>query len=70
MIVRKRRLSWEKMRQSSGLLVWQVLQKLREICGRRLHHRWDLEVEALKMVWPMPESWKPAFSGYYVAGRR
>ena len=39
MIVRKTAAELEKMRRS-GLLVWQILQKLKEIGGGRGHHAW------------------------------
>ena len=63
MIVRKTQAELEKMRRS-GLLVWQVLQKLREICVEGCTTM-DLEVEALKMM--ADAGAKPAFKGYYVA---
>ncbi len=62
MIVRKTAAELEKMRRS-GLLVWQILQKLKEIAVEGAS-TWDLEVVAEKMV--ADAGAKPAFKGYYV----
>ena len=62
MIVRKTPAELEKMRRS-GLLVWQVLQKLREIAVEGVT-TWDLEVAAEKMM--ADAGARPAFKGYYV----
>jgi methionyl aminopeptidase len=62
MIVRKTAGELEKMRRS-GLLVWQILQKLKEIAIEGAS-TWDLEVAAEKMVGDAGA--KPAFKGYYV----
>ncbi|PWT97475.1 MAG: type I methionyl aminopeptidase [Terriglobia bacterium] len=62
MIVRKTAAELEKMR-SSGLLVWQILQKLREMVAEGVSTM-DLEMAAEKM---MREAGAfPAFKGYYV----
>jgi len=62
MIVRKTAAELEKMRRS-GLLVWQILQKLKEMVGEGLSTM-ELEVAAVKM---MDEAGaRPAFKGYYV----
>src|SRR3954464_2502249 len=62
MIVRKTAAELEKMR-CSGLLVWEILQKLKEIAVEGAS-TWDLEVAAEKMV--ADAGAKPAFKGYYV----
>jgi methionyl aminopeptidase len=62
MIVRKTPAELEKMRRS-GLLVWQILQKLKEMAVEG-STTWDLEVAAEKMV--SDAGAKPAFKGYYV----
>jgi methionyl aminopeptidase len=62
MIVRKTAAELEKMRRS-GLLVWQILQKLKDIAVEGAT-TWDLEVAAEKMV--ADAGAKPAFKGYYV----
>jgi methionyl aminopeptidase len=62
MIVRKTPAELEKMRRS-GLLVWQVLQKLRELAVEGATTL-DLEVAAEKMI--ADAGAKPAFKGYYV----
>jgi methionyl aminopeptidase len=62
MIVRKTPAELEKMRRS-GLLVWQVLQKLREIAVEGVT-TFDLEVAAEKMM--ADAGARPAFKGYYV----
>ena len=62
MIVRKTAAELEKMRRS-GLLVWQILQKLREIAVEGASTM-DLEVAAAKMI--EEAGAKPAFKGYYV----
>jgi methionyl aminopeptidase len=62
MIVRKTPAELEKMRRS-GLLVWQVLQKMREIAVEGAT-TWDLEVAAVKMM--TDAGARPAFKGYYV----
>ena len=62
MIVRKTAAELEKMRRS-GLLVWQILEKLREMVAEGVSTM-DLEVAAAKM---MAESGAiPAFKNYYV----
>lgn len=62
MIVRKTAAELEKMRRS-GLLVWQILQKLKDMVVEGLSTM-ELEVAAVKM---MDEAGaKPAFKGYYV----
>jgi len=62
MIVRKTAAELEKMRRS-GLLVWQILQKLKELAVEGAT-TWDLEVAAEQMV--ADAGAKPAFKGYYV----
>jgi methionyl aminopeptidase len=62
MIVRKTAAELEKMRRS-GLLVWEILQKLKEMAVEGVS-TWDLEVVAEKMV--ADAGAKPAFKGYYV----
>lgn len=62
MIVRKTPAELEKMRRS-GLLVWQILQKLREVAVEGATTM-DLEVVAEKMI--ADAGAKPAFKGYYV----
>jgi methionyl aminopeptidase len=62
MIVRKTAAELEKMRRS-GLLVWQILHKLKEITVEGAS-TWDLEVAAEKMV--SDAGARPAFKGYYV----
>jgi methionyl aminopeptidase len=62
MIVRKTAAELEKMRRS-GLLVWQVLQKMKEIAVEGASTM-DLEVAAGKMI--DDAGAKPAFKGYYV----
>jgi len=62
MIVRKTAAELEKMRRS-GLLVWQILQKLKEIAVEGAS-TWDLEVVAEKMM--SDAGARPAFKGYYV----
>ena len=62
MIVRKTAAELEKMRRS-GLLVWQILHKLKEIAVEGAS-TWDLEVAAEKMV--SEAGARPAFKGYYV----
>jgi len=61
MIIRKSPAELEKMRRS-GLLVWEILNKLRSMVqeGVTTH---DLEVEAEKMM--LDAGAKPAFKGYY-----
>lgn len=61
MIVRRSASELEKMRRS-GLLVWEILQKLSEMAGEGVS-TWDLEVAADKMV--KDAGAKPAFKGYY-----
>jgi len=61
MIVRKTAAELEKMRRS-GLLVWQLLQKLKEIAVEGATTM-DLEVVAEKMI--ADAGAKPAFKGYY-----
>jgi methionyl aminopeptidase len=63
MIVRKTPAELEKMRRS-GLLVWQILQKLKEMAVEGCSTM-DLEVAALQMM--ADAGAKPAFKGYYVA---
>ncbi len=63
MIVRKTAAELEKMRRS-GLLVWQILQKLKELSVEGAT-TWDLEVAAEKMM--ADAGARPAFKGYYVA---
>jgi methionyl aminopeptidase len=62
MIVRKTAAELEKMRRS-GLLVWQILQKLKELAVEGATTM-DLEVVAEKMI--ADAGAKPAFKGYYV----
>ncbi len=62
MIVRKTAAELEKMRRS-GLLVWQILQKLREMSVEGISTL-DLEHAAEKMI--ADAGAKPAFKGYYV----
>jgi methionyl aminopeptidase len=62
MIIRKTAAELEKMRRS-GLLVWQILEKLREMVEEGVSTM-DLEVAAAKMV--ADAGAKPAFKGYYV----
>ena len=62
MIVRKTAAELEKMRRS-GLLVWQILQKLKETAVEGASTM-DLEVTAAKMI--ADAGAKPAFQGYYV----
>jgi methionyl aminopeptidase len=62
MIVRKTAAELEKMRRS-GLLVWQILQKLKELAVEGATTM-DLEVVAVKMM--ADAGAKPAFKGYYV----
>src|SRR6202158_4244889 len=62
MIVRKTAAELEKMRRS-GLLVWQILQKLKEIAVEG-SSTMDLELVAEKMI--ADAGAKPAFKGYYV----
>src|SRR6202142_3608788 len=62
MIVRKTGAELEKMRRS-GLLVWQVLQKMKEIAVEGASTM-DLEVAADKMMGD--GGGKPAFKGSYV----
>src|SRR5689334_13455476 len=62
MIVRKTAAELEKMRRS-GLLVWQILQKLKDLAVEGASTM-DLEVAAEKMV--ADAGARPAFKGYYV----
>ncbi len=62
MIVRKTAAELEKMRRS-GLLVWQILQKLKEMAVEGVSTM-DLEVAAEKMM--ADAGAKPAFKDYYV----
>ena len=62
MIVRKTTAELEKMRRS-GLLVWQILQKLRELVREGVTTM-DLEMAAEKMM--ADAGARPAFKGYYV----
>src|SRR5215471_8799982 len=62
MIVRKTAAELEKMRRS-GLLVWQILQTLKELAVEGAT-TWDLEVAAEKMV--SDAGARPAFKGYFV----
>ncbi len=62
MIVRKTASELEKMRRS-GLLVFQILQKVKEIAVEGASTM-DLEVAAEKMI--ADAGAKPAFKGYYV----
>src|SRR5205807_6460883 len=63
--LRKTAAELEKMRRS-GLLVWQILQKLKEISVEGASTM-DLEVAAEKMV--ADAGARPAFKGYYVPAR-
>ncbi|MBZ5576860.1 MAG: type I methionyl aminopeptidase [Acidobacteriia bacterium] len=62
MIVRKTAAELEKMR-ASGLLVWRVLQKLKEMATEGVSTM-DLEVAAEKMI--AEAGARPAFKGYFV----
>jgi methionyl aminopeptidase len=62
MIVRKTAAELEKMRRS-GLLVWQILQKMKEMTVEGVSTM-DLEVAAGKMI--ADAGARPAFKGYYV----
>src|SRR5438477_2500368 len=62
MIVRKTALELEKMRRS-GLLVWEILQKLKELAVEGATTM-DLEVTAERMI--ADAGARPAFKGYYV----
>ena len=62
MIVRKTAAELEKMRRS-GLLVWEVLQKMKELAVEGASTM-DLEVAAEKMI--ADAGARPAFKGYYV----
>ena len=62
MIVRKTAAELEKMRRS-GLLVWEILQKLKGMVAEGLSTM-QLEVAAAKMM--EDAGAKPAFKGYYV----
>jgi methionyl aminopeptidase len=62
MIVRKTAAELEKMR-CSGLLVWKVLQKLKEIAVEGATTM-DIEIAAVKMI--ADAGALPAFKGYYV----
>ena len=62
MIVRKTAAELQKMRRS-GLLVWQILEKLKEIVTEGVSTM-DLEVAAAKMM--ADASAIPAFKNYYV----
>ena len=62
MIVRKTAAELEKMRRS-GLLVWQILQKVKELAVEGATTM-DLEIAADKMI--ADAGAKPAFKGYYV----
>ena len=62
MIVRKTAGELEKMR-ASGLLVWRILQKLKEMVKEGISTM-DLEVAAEKMM--ADAGARPAFKGYYV----
>ena len=61
MIVRKTQAELEKMRRS-GLLVWEILQKLASMVGEGVSTQ-DLEVTAEKMM--QDAGARPAFKGYY-----
>src|SRR5438270_7202430 len=63
MIVRKTANEMEKMRRS-GLLVWEVLQKLKDLAVEGANTM-DLEIAAEKMI--ADAGARPAFKGYYVA---
>jgi methionyl aminopeptidase len=62
MIVRKTAAELEKMR-ASGLLVWRILQKLKEMVKEGISTM-DLEVAAEKMM--ADAGARPAFKGYFV----
>jgi methionyl aminopeptidase len=62
MIVRKTAAELQKMRRS-GLLVWQILEKLKEMVAEGISTM-DLEVAAAKMM--ADASAIPAFKNYYV----
>lgn len=62
MIVRKTAAELEKMR-ASGMLVWQILQKLKEMVAEGVTTM-DLEVAAEKMM--SDAGARPAFKGYFV----
>ncbi|MBV9504030.1 MAG: type I methionyl aminopeptidase, partial [Acidobacteriia bacterium] len=62
MIVRKTAAELEKMRHS-GLLVWQILEKLKEMVTEGVSTM-DLEVAAARMM--ADAGARPAFKGYYV----
>src|SRR3989442_13040769 len=62
MIVRKTAAELEKMRQS-GLLVWRILQKLKEVAVGGASTM-DLEVAAARMI--ADAGAQPAFKGDYV----
>ena len=64
MIVRKNMAELEKMR-CSGLLVWKILEKLRQMAGEGVT-TYDLEVAAEKMM--NDAGARPAFKGYAQAG--
>lgn len=68
MIIRKNTSELEKMRRS-GLLVWEILQKLSEMVQAGVSTQ-DLEVTAERMM--TEAGAKPAFKGYFVqaAGQR
>jgi methionyl aminopeptidase len=61
MIIRKTAAELEKMRRS-GLLVWEILEKLRTMVQEGITTH-DLEVVAEKMM--LDAGAKPAFKGYY-----
>jgi methionyl aminopeptidase len=63
MIIRKSPGELEKMRRS-GLLVYEILQKLGEMVQEGVS-TWDLEVVAEKMI--REAGARPAFKGYYTA---
>lgn len=63
MIIRKTAAELEKMRRS-GLLVWQILQRLREMVREGVTTL-DLEAAAEKMM--KDAGAKPAFKGYFAA---
>ena len=63
MIIRKTAAELEKMRRS-GLLVWQILQKLREMVREGVTTL-DLETAAERMM--RDAGAKPAFKGYFAA---
>jgi len=62
MIVRKTAAELDKMRRS-GLLVWQILQDLKDLAVEGAT-TWDLELAAEKMM--ADAGARPAFKGYYV----